>query len=87
MVSSWERVFSKLLTMLTVCVPIGANTPAVPTVTVTLRAVDAPAAIGPKLPAVTPSPDSRASVMLPPFTAFCTAPRSAGPVVPVLAML
>ena len=87
MVNSWLRVFSKLLMMLTACPASGANTPAAPTVTTTSRCSDDPAATGPQLPATTPLPDRRASVMLPPLAASWIAPRSAGPELPVLAML
>src|SRR5215831_17585114 len=86
-VTTWLRVFSKLLTIATACPVNGASAPAVPTVTTTSRESELPVASGPQLPAVTPLPERRGSVMLPPLTVVWSAPRSAGPVVPVLAML
>ena len=68
-VTTWLRVFSKLLTIATDWPVSGASEPAAPTVTTTSRESEAPVASGPQLPAVTPLPDRRGSVMLPPFDA------------------
>ena len=85
--TTWLRVFSKLLTIATDWPVSGASEPAAPTVTTTSRESEPPVASGPQLPAVTPLPERRGSVILPPLTLVWIAPRSAGPVVPVLTML
>ena len=84
--TTWLRVLSKLLTIATDWPASGASEPAAATVMTTSRESDPPVASGPQLPAVTPQPDRRGSVMLPPLAPVWTAPRSAGPVVPVLTM-
>jgi len=85
-VTTWLRVLSKLLTIATDWPASGASEPAAATVMTTSRESDPPVASGPQLPAVTPLPDRRGSVMLPPLTLVWIAPRKTGPVLPVLAM-
>ena len=73
----WLLVLSKLFSTCT-CWPFSA--PADVPLKVTLKLpLDVPAASGPKPDTVTPPPESRISVMLPPLTPVCNAPRSAGP--------
>ena len=67
-VSTWLRVLSKLLSMLTVCPGFSEKLPAVAIVTATSRDSDPPVAHVPELPGVTPLPERRVSVILPPLT-------------------
>ena len=80
MVRFCAATLSKLFAMCTTWLLSGEYTPAVATVSVTSRFVLVPpAATGPKLPAVTPLPLRRESVMLPPWTLVWSAPRRLGP--------
>jgi len=86
MFSTWLSVLSTLLTMRTDWFVTAASSPAWSTVNVTVRVTALPVATAPQLLELAPSPDRRGSVMPPPANTVCTAPRSAGPLLPVFWM-